>query len=68
MTRSGNHNDDAVMTSEAKRLHVILYILLEIIILPVLNVMVCSKLILFHVLFFKDFARKLGFSKVRSRS
>ena len=35
-------NDDAVMKSKAKNLHVILFILLKIIIWPVLNVIGCS--------------------------
>ena len=54
-------NDDAVMKLEAKKSHVILFVLLKIIIWPVLIVIACSELILLHFLFFKDFARKLGF-------
>ena len=61
-------NDDTVMTSKAKNLFVVLFLLLKIIIWPVLNVIACSKLVLFHFLFFKDFARKLGFFKIGFRS
>ena len=57
-------NDDAVMKSGAKNLHVILFVLLQIIIWPVFNVIACSKLILSHFLLFKEFARKLGFFKI----
>ena len=64
MMRSWWQNDDAVMKSGAKNLHVILFVLLKIIIWPVLNVIACSKLILSHFLLFKEFARKLGFFKI----
>ena len=37
-------NDDAIMKSNAKNLHVILFILLKIIIWPFLNATACSKL------------------------
>ena len=57
-------NDDTVMNSEAKNLHVILFLLLKIIIWPVLKVIPCSWLILLHFLFFKDFTGKLRFYKI----
>ena len=53
-------NDDAVMKSKAKNLHVILFFLLEIIIWPVFNVIACSKLVLLDFLFIKNFSRKFG--------
>ena len=40
------------MTSKAKKLHIILFLLLKIIVWPVLNVVACSKLILLHFFFF----------------
>ena len=61
------HYDDKMMTQywnqRQKNLHFILFLLLKIIIWPVLNVIACSKLILLHFLFFKNFTRKLGFFK-----
>ena len=57
-------NDDAVMKSETKHLHIVLFVLLKIIIWPVLNVIACSELILLHFLFVKYFARTLRFLRL----
>ena len=57
-------NDDAVMKAKGKKLYVILFLLLKIIIWAVLNVIACCKMILFHLLLFNDISRNLGFFKI----